>query len=88
MSNRLIASLLLALAAFSTCVSATYFTAPAASTVWTTAAGQDITWKYQPGGAPNGDIILIGMSPTGSPMCVECRPFFPFWPFLSCRGWV
>jgi uncharacterized protein (UPF0333 family) len=68
MSNRLIATLLLALAVLSASVSATYFTSPTASTVWTNAAGEDITWKYQPGGAPNGDIILLGMSPTGTPM--------------------
>lgn len=49
-------------------VSATYFTAPAASTVWTHAPGQEITWKYQAGGAPQGDILLVGMSAAGTPM--------------------
>ncbi|KWU41390.1 hypothetical protein RHOSPDRAFT_27650 [Rhodotorula sp. JG-1b] len=68
MSNRLVTALLLALAVLSTSVSATYFTSPTASTVWTNAAGEDITWKYQPGGAPNGDILLLGMSPTGTPI--------------------
>ncbi|GAA5822630.1 hypothetical protein JCM11251_004324 [Rhodosporidiobolus azoricus] len=39
-------------------VSATYFTSPQQSTVWDTAAGQTITWKYQAGGASRGDILL------------------------------
>ncbi|TNY23690.1 hypothetical protein DMC30DRAFT_414017 [Rhodotorula diobovata] len=39
-------------------VSATYFTSPVAGTTWDQAIGQTITWHYQPGGAPRGDIVL------------------------------
>ncbi|GAA5863781.1 hypothetical protein JCM3774_001156 [Rhodotorula dairenensis] len=67
-STRFVWAAVLALLASSVSVSATYFTSPTASTVWTNAAGQDITWKYQAGGAPKGDILLVGMSAGGSPI--------------------
>ncbi|GAA5978753.1 hypothetical protein JCM10908_004470 [Rhodotorula pacifica] len=59
---------LFALALFSTSVSATYFTSPTASTTWATAAGQEITWKYQAGGAPQGDLILLAQGTAGTPL--------------------
>ncbi|BGP22660.1 hypothetical protein Rt10032_c08g3529 [Rhodotorula toruloides] len=46
--------------------SATYFTNPTASTVWANAAGQSITWHYQPGGAPRGDIVLSAVGGSGT----------------------
>jgi len=49
-------------------VSATYFTSPTAGTTWDQAVGQRISWHYQPGGAPRGDIILS--IDTTNPKCV------------------
>ncbi|BGP05875.1 hypothetical protein JCM10049v2_001694 [Rhodotorula toruloides] len=46
--------------------SATYFTNPTTSTVWSDAAGQPITWHYQPGGAPRGDIVLSAVGGSGT----------------------
>lgn len=37
---------------------ALYFTAPQASTVWSTPQGQLITWYHQAGDALVGDILL------------------------------
>lgn len=48
--------------------SATYFTSPQKSTVWSSAAGQTITWKYQAGGASNGDVVLEAVG--SNPKCV------------------
>lgn len=48
-------------------VSATYFTSPVAGTTWDQAIGQTITWHYQPGGAPRGDIVL--QIDTRNPKC-------------------
>ncbi|BGP29905.1 hypothetical protein JCM10296v2_001657 [Rhodotorula toruloides] len=46
--------------------SATYFTNPTTSTVWADAGGQPITWHYQPGGAPRGDIVLSAVGGSGT----------------------
>lgn len=51
-----------------TSVSATYFTSPTSTTVWASAAGQQITWKFQPGGAPQGDIVLEAVALGGRPL--------------------
>ncbi|EGU12488.1 Proteophosphoglycan 5 [Rhodotorula toruloides ATCC 204091] len=45
--------------------SATYFTNPTTSTVWADAGGQPITWHYQPGGAPRGDLVLSAVGGSG-----------------------
>ncbi|GAA6060157.1 hypothetical protein JCM10212_001454, partial [Sporobolomyces blumeae] len=52
--------------------SATYFTSPQSSTVWSTAPGQTITWHFQAGGAAVGDIVLqaVGLSGSGSTVTV------------------
>ncbi|BGP45917.1 hypothetical protein JCM10450v2_001752 [Rhodotorula kratochvilovae] len=59
---RLSAFAALATALLPSLVSATYFTSPAAGATWDEAAGQVVTWKFQPGGAPRGDIILQSTS--------------------------
>lgn len=47
-----LASLLPALA------QATFFLSPRPGTTWEEASGQIVTWQYQAGGAPRGDIVL------------------------------
>ncbi|GAA6050075.1 hypothetical protein JCM3770_001357 [Rhodotorula araucariae] len=59
---RLSAFAVLATALLPSLVSATYFTSPTAGATWDQAAGQTITWHYQAGGAPRGDIILQSTS--------------------------
>ncbi|GJN88678.1 hypothetical protein Rhopal_001644-T1 [Rhodotorula paludigena] len=60
-----LASLLPALA------QATFFLSPRPGTTWEEASGQIVTWQYQAGGAPRGDIIL--RSSASNPKAVQTK---------------
>ncbi|SCV69268.1 BQ2448_2288 [Microbotryum intermedium] len=63
MKPSLIATACVALAQASF-VAATYFTSPQSGATISNAAGLKVTWKYQPGGAPKGTIILETIEPS------------------------
>ncbi|GAA6004976.1 uncharacterized protein JCM10292_002583 [Rhodotorula paludigena] len=50
---------------------ATFFLSPRPGTTWEEASGQIMTWQYQAGGAPRGDIIL--RSSASNPKAVQTK---------------